>query len=319
MFCRKGFGNTFLELGLIDEYIEIDKSKKTWKNAVKEMQKQKYHLLISAHQSFRTALIISRLEADIKIGYSAWWNFWVYSHTQKRKMNWPEPLRQLALLKSLDPELRESLENLKINEEFLNENTQRDIKLDKVIPDWASLTIRSQVLKQELDLNDYTLPKEYIVIAPGSVWPTKRWTENGFIELIQKLDNPCVLLGSQNELDICDRIASRTTQIWNLCGKTTLMETLFLMAKAKLTISNDSGAQHMSSAVDCPTLSLFGPTVLDLGYRPWNNNVRVAEIDLNCRPCGKHGAKTCPLGTHDCMKKLSVHKVKALACELLQI
>lgn len=315
LFCRKGFGQTFLELGLIDEFIEIDKSKNTWKDAKKELQKESYNLIVSVHQSFRTALIVSQIKANVKIGYSAWWNFWAYSSSHKRIMNWPEPLRQLALLSSLDSGLNESLE--KIKNKYLNENTQRDIKDNKAIPEWASLSIRTRILENKINLEKFGLPQKFIVIAPGSVWPTKRWTESGYKKLIQQLPMPCVLIGSSNEAEICNTISKEVEQTWNLCGQTTLLETLNLMTRASLTISNDSGAQHMSSAAECPTLSLFGPTVLDLGYRPWHHKVRVAEIDLNCRPCGKHGAKVCPLGTHDCMRKLSVQKVRDLALELL--
>jgi heptosyltransferase II len=51
-----------------------------------------------------------------------------------------------------------------------------------------------------------------------------------------------------------------------------------------------------------PTVAVFGPTTLDLGYRPWQNRALVVQKDLECRPCGKHGAAKCPLGTHACMK-----------------
>jgi heptosyltransferase II len=40
-------------------------------------------------------------------------------------------------------------------------------------------------------------------------------------------------------------------------------------------------------------------------------------VELSCRPCGAHGHRECPLGTHDCMKKVTSEVVARSAKELL--
>lgn len=310
-------GQIFLDLNLIDAFVEIDKAIGSWSEVNKKLEMKKYHHVISVHQSFRTAWIVARLKAENKLGYKKWWNFWAYQQGLLRNEEWPESLRQLALFSILDEDLKRKLHELGQKNTFQNAMTQIDLQANRSIPDWASCSIKQTVLAKDINLKSLNLPNDYVVIAPGSVWPTKRWTESGFIQLIQSLPLPIVLVGSPDEKDLCARIASSAEDIFNICGKTSLLETLYVMAHSRLTISNDSGAQHMSASVECPTLSLFGPTVLSFGYRPWYEKARVAEVDLPCRPCGKHGAKECPLGTHDCMKKLKVEEVMKLARQLL--
>jgi heptosyltransferase-2 len=55
---------------------------------------------------------------------------------------------------------------------------------------------------------------------------------------------------------------------------------------------------------------IYGPTVLEFGFRPWQDHVSVVEkLGLPCRPCGKHGHNKCPIKTHVCMKEISPHEV----------
>jgi len=68
--------------------------------------------------------------------------------------------------------------------------------------------------------------------------------------------------------------------------------------------------------VGTPLVSIFGPTTPSQGYTPWNKKSRVVEIPLDCRPCGAHGHNKCPIGTHDCMKKISPEMVWAKSQEL---
>ncbi len=318
MFCRSGLGALFKELGIIDDYIEINKSAGGWAHAEIELKKRKYNIIISAHQSFRTAKIVYSLCAQKKIGYKKWWNFFAYSELIERPMGWPEALRQLSLVASLDSELSNGLNLINEKELFLNSNTQADVVNTSKIPLWASVSLLKELKLLPLDIGKLSLPEKYIVVSPGSVWPTKRWPEDKFSEFINELELPVVLLGSPDEAAICARVESGTKiKISNICGQTSLLQTLQVMRGSQLVVSNDSGAQHMAATVGVPIVSIFGPTTLELGYRPWSEKLAIAEIDLGCRPCGKHGAKSCHLGTHECMKKLSSKKVLELAKSLI--
>jgi heptosyltransferase-2 len=74
---------------------------------------------------------------------------------------------------------------------------------------------------------------------------------------------------------------------------------------------------HAASVTGLPTIAIFGPTVLDFGFRPWNEKSAVVQLDLHCRPCAAHGGKKCPIGTHACMRDLSYRQVEKALFQLL--
>ncbi|MFZ1083015.1 MAG: ADP-heptose--LPS heptosyltransferase, partial [Candidatus Kryptoniota bacterium] len=46
------------------------------------------------------------------------------------------------------------------------------------------------------------------------------------------------------------------------------------------------------------------------GFAPCHDKSTVVEVDsLNCRPCSIHGGPRCPIGTFDCMKRISPNEV----------
>ncbi len=161
--------------------------------------------------------------------------------------------------------------------------------------------------------------KKTIALAPGSVWPTKMWTLEGFADVaryfLQKGFHVS-LIGSKDELPLANELLRRVPGLGSHVGEFSLVQSLEFLKGCALVLANDSGAQHMAAAMGTPCVTLFGPTTLKLGYRPWQNRARVAQIDLECRPCGRHGAKKCPLGTHACMKNLAAKHVIEKMLEL---
>jgi heptosyltransferase-2 len=124
-------------------------------------------------------------------------------------------------------------------------------------------------------------------------------------------------MGAPAERGICDEIVRAAPGAVSIAGETSLWESAEILALADRLVCNDSGAMHMAAAAGVPTVTVFGPTILEFGYRPWQNQARVAQVELKCRPCGKHGAKACPLGTHECMKAVSVQTVLGLCDDVV--
>ena len=155
----------------------------------------------------------------------------------------------------------------------------------------------------------------YYCIAPASVWFTKQLPEHKWIELIQILGTEhCIyLLGAPNDVELCERlqINSKQNNIINLAGKLSLLESAVLMKDAKRNYVNDSGPLHIASAMNAPVTAFFCSTITDFGFGPLSNDKQVLEVkNLDCRPCGLHGYKVCPLGHFKCgeINLLSVKK-----------
>ena len=169
---------------------------------------------------------------------------------------------------------------------------------------------------------------QWIAIAPGSVWATKRWPTAKFATLSQQLlerhDIGIILLGSREDQSSTNFIEAACLQkkptarnrFVNLAGKTSLGDLTGIYPQLKLLISNDSSPIHYASAFNIPTIAIFGSTVPAMGFGPLADQSQVAEIPLSCRPCGDHGHKSCPLGHFKCMNDLTVEHVLNLVPEI---
>lgn len=340
VFCRKGLGTFLVQAELVDEVIEADKScKKSWAEAVRRLKAKSFGLIICPHESFRSAWLVSRLKGREKIGYSRFFNRLMLSQRIRRPMELPEALRQLALLQTLWPEMGQKLrEYEKTGQARPGGRSESGLA---PVPEWAEMTVpklvrlraefrgkgqieglasqKTRDLVNRLQIS-HGSGRKTAFLAPGSVWPTKRWTVDGYIRVARELQSKgyrVILTGSEHERALCAEIVQRAPGAESVAGETTLFESAELFALSDLLVCNDSGAMHLAATASLPSVSVFGPTVLDFGYRPWQRDAKVVEVDLKCRPCGKHGAKTCPIGTHECMRKVSAEMVLAVTEELM--
>ncbi len=155
---------------------------------------------------------------------------------------------------------------------------------------------------------------EFVALAPGSIWPTKRWLPERFARLADALETqgwPVVLIGGPADELLAKRITSLSRRpLYNAVGVFTVRQSALLLQQARLLVSNDSAPMHLAVAVNTPVVAIFGPTVPAFGFFPYGEQDKVVEdTTLVCRPCGIHGHRRCPLGTHACMTRISVERV----------
>ena len=151
--------------------------------------------------------------------------------------------------------------------------------------------------------------KKIVGIAPGSVWPTKRYPVEYFVKVAEDLYNKgyaIALFGGKDDKDSLDEFANLFKYPnFDFAYKTSLKELPAILSAVDLLLSNDSGAMHIAIAGGTPAVAVFGPTVKSLGFFPYDDKSIVVENnDINCRPCGKHGGHTCPKGHFKCMKDI---------------
>ena len=156
-----------------------------------------------------------------------------------------------------------------------------------------------------------------VVLAPASVWATKQWPEERWVELgrILKTNDfarPVVLIGGPSDRPLLARIAHGIGGA--VIASTDLLGTAALLSGAAALVANDSGPVHIASSVGCPTVAVFCSTVPAFGFGPLAPGSVVVEESLSCRPCGAHGHRTCPLGHFDCGHRITAARVAA-ACE----
>ena len=115
---------------------------------------------------------------------------------------------------------------------------------------------------------------DYAVVAPGAAAVHKRWSEQGFLQVVRHLcskGKKVVLVGDQNDKIVGARIAAAFSDgVLDLCGRTTLVELAGVVARATLAVTNDSGIMHVASYFDRPVIALFGRTD-PFFYGPWSS------------------------------------------------
>ena len=159
----------------------------------------------------------------------------------------------------------------------------------------------------------------YVCMAPMSVWFTKQYPTERWVELIQALpENLAVyLLGAPTDTAACDAIrelTGRKTYVVNLAGKLTLLQSAALQQDAVKNYVNDSAPLHLCSAMNAPTTAIFCSTVPEFGFGPLADVSRVVQTPekLECKPCNLHGRKACPLGHFRCAWGIRVEELASL-------
>lgn len=312
--CRPGLGEFFLKHNLVDQVIEVDKKSDGGRDsALRSLKAEKWDWIVCPHESPRTALWMMGLSASSgKVGFKKWWNGLVFGKRVEKPSEYPDALRQVSLLAPLDRSVAElfaedDFERLKSP---VSKRSPWPLSAPPV-PEWASM----QVVPHKPD-------GKTVFMAPGSVWATKRWVQSGYEGLATLLvarGARVVLVGSKDEAELCEAICRKVEGVENMAGKTSLSGLVDLLSTGVALVCNDSGAMHAASACGLPTVAVFGPTTLELGFRPWNTKSVVIQRDLGCRPCGKHGADKCPIGTHECMTQISAEDVYSALGDLLKV
>lgn len=310
LVCKKGLGSFLQHQGVIDGFCEIAKGNRgSYQEARRYLEQFEITNLFCLHRSVRSLLFSNQLNAKNKIGFRSFLGFLFFDESFKYEKKWPDAIRKFNLLSTLDQEVKTSLEK----QNFAELNTADEFGRMPSIPSIFSF----KGLFKGPRLNS----QKQVCIFPGSVWATKRWTEEGFTEVVRgliKKKYKVLLLGGPEERSLCDSIAANFSGVEVLAGKLSIQQSIEKVGESDLVIANDSAATHMAALQSTPAITLFGPTTLDLGFRPWSDSARVVQIDLDCRPCGAHGHQQCPLGHHHCMKWIKPETVLNQALSFLQ-
>ncbi|MBN1465293.1 lipopolysaccharide heptosyltransferase II [candidate division KSB1 bacterium] len=284
----------------IHSLITFDKrndKRRAFRDTARRLSAEHYDLCFLPHRSFTSALLAVQARIPLRIGFagripSLLYHIRVPFDPSKNQIN-----RYLDLLRSVSDKEYDARTEL-----FLSE---KDIAC-----------ARSHLK----GLN----AKIVLAVAPGSVWPTKRWPQERFAALVHKLaQHPLgiVLIGSLQERNLCDAILQQagTDRIINLAGQTTLLGAAAVIRGCDLLICNDSGAMHLANAVETDVVTFFGPTVQRFGFAPFRSQDVIFEVELKCRPCSAHGGRTCPQKHFRCMLDIPVKDVYKKVLEKLNI
>lgn len=156
--------------------------------------------------------------------------------------------------------------------------------------------------------NERMFKEKTVVVTPSAAWPMKRWPLDYWKKLIHSTDFNFVILGGKDDVFLDELVASAPERVVNLRGRLSIVESVYLISKAKVLISADTGLLHAADLFQIPCIALIGPTAF--GYPSRSTSV-ICESVLHCRPCSKDGRGKCRRSIYqECMRLITPEKVK---------
>ncbi len=251
---------------------------------VKELRSKNYEIVYSPHRSFRSAVIALNIGAEATYGFDTSSLKFAFKKTVKYDANSHEVKRNLA---------------------FIGDDYSGDKW--KIIPELEVSTDAAKKVQEFLKSN---MISNFISIAPGSVWETKKYPADYFKTIMDYFVNKhfqVVLIGGIQDKDLCESMQSASNgNVFVAAGNLSMIESVELLKKSSLLICNDSAPTHFGMCADIPVLTIYCSTIHQFGFYPYNSKSDFISYDkLRCKPCGVHGHSKCPIKTFDCAKLLS--------------
>lgn len=165
---------------------------------------------------------------------------------------------------------------------------------------------------------DALIDLKTITLIPSANWEMKRWPVDHWKKLITLLPGyHFLILGGPDDTFCSDISAIAPERTHNLSGKTSLLESCYLVRQSHVVISADTGFMHAADLFRIPTIALIGPTAF--GF-PTGPTAEIFETDLPCRPCTKDGHGKCKQNIYQkCMVDISPARVAHRIRQLLPL
>ena len=181
--------------------------------------------------------------------------------------------------------------------------TTVEVPLPELVPDLH----RAQQLCAELGL---PMTRNVVVLCPGAEFgPAKRWPAEHFAAVARhalERGQSVWIMGSAADAPVAAEIVGQVPgAVFDLCGRTSLLDAVDLLSLAQRVVCNDSGLMHVACALGKSVVAVFGSTSPDF-TPPLGGDARVIRQKLPCSPCFQ---RECPLGHLRCLRDLAPEKV----------
>ncbi len=296
ILVRKGNESLFQSHPFLNQVLVWDKKNnkyQNWLGLLFKIRSRQYDVVLNAQRFAATGAWTAFSKAKIKIGFDKNPFSFLFTH---------------AVVHQFSEKGQHEIDR---NHQLLSSLFVTKVVMPKLYP----------TASDELAVSSYQqLP--YLCIAPASVWFTKQFSIEKWVDLINELPfkGPIYLIGGPGDKLLCDQILQKINRksVVNLAGRLSFLASAALQKKAVLNYVNDSAPMHFASAVNAPVVAIYCSTLPNFGFGPLSDGSFIVQTNeaLACRPCGIHGKKQCPLKHFDCAKTI---KMDQLIAPLLQV
>lgn len=288
---RKGNEDLFINHPYLHNIIVWDKKINKFKNllrVLKQIRSYRYDTVINLQRFFSTGFLTVFSKGQEKIGFNK---------------------NPLSLF------FTKSIKHLLANNKKNPHEAERNLSLINHLTDERFFKPKLCPAKTNYENIKPYITEPYICIAPASVWFTKQFPLNKWIEFINQINFKLkiIIIGSKTDSVLANEIITGSSNLnirfINLCGKINFLDSAALMQSATMNFVNDSAPLHICSSVNAPTAAIFCSTIPAFGFGPLSEvsfSVQVEE-PLKCRPCNNHGKSYCPENHFYCAQKIDTN------------
>lgn len=254
-----------------------------------ELAAENFDVALCPHPSFRSALLLKLARIPIRIGFAGLPGSFLFTKKVMRDKKLHEVARILSLLYALE----------------ISNQASPALPFDPLKEESAKKKMTEAGLDQT---------KPIIGVNPFSIWGTKRWPPDQCADFIdrfsEKYSCQVMLVGGPNDRPAADELFSLCrNKPFDTVGLFDLRELIWALSWLTGYLTTDSGPMHIAAAIATPVIAIFGATVPEQGYAPYAKDASIVQFDLECRPCGPHGHRRCPLGHFRCMREITTDEV----------
>ncbi|MCX6243975.1 MAG: glycosyltransferase family 9 protein [Bacteroidetes bacterium] len=288
ILVKSGMEGLFRSHPFLHEILVWNKKNKKLQNFLRilcKTRKTKYDAVINVQRFALTGILTSLSGSKVRIGFSK--NPFSIFFTQ-------------SILHIIKKGMHETERNLMLTEPLTGPSKEKP-RLYPIATD----TAKTAGYKSGI----------YYTISPASLWFTKQYPAEKWIEFISYIPHSCKVyfLGSSEDATLCENIIRQSGHpgCISLAGKLGFLESASLMKDARMNFTNDSAPMHLASAVNAPVTVIYCSTVPEFGFGPLSDESRIVEIKdpLSCRPCGLHGYRSCPEKHFRCATDIDVDQL----------
>jgi len=275
MLTREEYADVLKLNPYIGSKFLFKKDDKSNSNLIEQLRNNGYELVIDLQNNFRSKKIITSLKINsVKFDKRSFDKFLLVNF----KINKLKESSQIPVRYS------NTIQNLKLDEQGLD-----------------LFTVKSA--------NAGIVGKNNLIgFCPGARHYTKRWPKEYFVELGSELSQSgytVVLFGGRIDRGICADLANEIPAAIDVSNNDDLLQTASDMKLCKTVVCNDSGLMHTASATGTKVIAIFGSTVKEFGFTPYNcPNLILENNSLTCRPCSHIGRSDCPKKHFECMNSI---------------
>ncbi len=284
---------------IVDDKRARDRGPRGLVSVARRLRAAGIDVVVSPHKSLRTAVLLAAARIPYRVGFRGTPGAWLYHVRVRRDVGLHDAERNLALVSAFGAEPREH-------------PTRPHLVAGPAAEERATRLLAAAGLDDGRPLYG---------ICPGSAWATKRWRPEGFAAVARGLGGRrgagVLILGEAGDGAAAAVEREAAGAAINLAGQTDLGTFVALTARLRLMVANDSAPMHIAGACGVPVVAVFCATTPAQGYAPYGERAEIVQVDLECRPCGRHGAARCPRRTEDCMWLVRAPAVLAAAERLL--